>query len=165
MKPKSVSNAGGFDYQNQIAVLNTGELQLAEGAVLQLKSDYKGAECAHLTTIFSKDLDAFFTGDFCYNDVHLWLAVDKEDIVHWKAQLVEFIKTWDRKSLTVYPGHGGKSDLSLFHKVFTYIEDFERTVATARDREEAMQKMKTLYPNHKQADFLLFHSVNAFIEG
>ena len=93
------------------------------------------------------------------------MAVDKEDIVHWKAQLVEFIKTWDRKSLTVYPGHGGKSDLSLFHKVFTYIEDFERTVATARDREEAMQKMKTLYPNHKQADFLLFYSVNAFIEG
>ncbi len=47
--------------------------------------------------------------------------------------------------------------------MLNYITDFEQTVATATSREEAMEKMQQLYPNHTQADFLLVYSVNAFV--
>jgi len=63
----------------------------------------------------------------------------------------------------VYPGHGKPADASVFEAMLKYINDFEQTVATAKNREEAMQKMQQLYPNHTQADFLLVYSVNAFV--
>ncbi|MEI9955616.1 MAG: MBL fold metallo-hydrolase [Ferruginibacter sp.] len=163
MKPKSAENPNGFDYKNNIQVLNTKELKLLNGAVLELNSDYSGAECEHLTTIYSKDLNVFLTGDFCYNGVHIWLAVDKKNITYWKTQLDKFKKELSVLQPTIYPGHGLTTDISLFDKVKQYIEDFEITVANSKTRAEAMDKMKVLYPNHLQADFLLFNSVNAFI--
>ena len=163
MKPKSDTNSNGFDYQNNIEVLNADTLTLAEGAVLQLKSDYAGAECEHLTTIYSKDLNAFFTSDFCYNGVHIWLAVDKNSIAYWKDQLVQFKNDWAALNPKIYPGHGKPSTITLFDEVKKYIEDFEQTIATSATRAEAMEKMKSLYPNHTQADFLLLNSVNALI--
>ncbi|OAQ43490.1 hypothetical protein A5893_17275 [Pedobacter psychrophilus] len=163
MKPKSETNTNGFDYQNNIGVLNAKELSLANGAILELNSDYSGAECEHLTTIYSKDLNAFFTGDFCYNGVHIWLAVDKKNIAYWKTQLDTFSKGLASLQPKIYPGHGNVTDVSLFAEVKGYIENFENTIATSKTRTEAMDKMKALYPNHKQADFLLFNSVNASI--
>lgn len=59
MKPKTTANENGFDYHHNIHVLNTNELTLAEGAVLELNSNYPPSECEHLTTIYSKDLNAF----------------------------------------------------------------------------------------------------------
>ncbi|MEI9934900.1 MAG: MBL fold metallo-hydrolase [Ferruginibacter sp.] len=163
MKPKSAESLNGFDYENNIEVLNTKELKLMEGAALQLNSDYPGAECEHLTTIYSKDLNAFFAGDFCYNGVHTWLAVDKNNIAYWKTQLDKFKKDLSVLQPKVYPGHGKAMDISLFDEVKQYIENFEATITNSKTRAEAMSKMKTLYPNHQQADFLLLNSVNAFI--
>ena len=105
----------------------------------------------------------FFTNDFCYNGVHIWLAVDKKNIAYWKTQLDQFKKELATRNPTVYPGHGKPADISLFAEVKKYIEDFEQTVAKAKTRAEALETMKSLYPNHEQADFLLFNSVNALI--
>jgi glyoxylase-like metal-dependent hydrolase (beta-lactamase superfamily II) len=163
MKPKTSVNASGFDYENNIEVLNTNTLVLSEGAILELKSDYAASECEHLTTIYSKDLNAFFPNDFCYNGVHIWLAVDKKNRVYWKTQLDQFKKDLSALNPKVYPGHGKPSDISLFDEVNKYIDDFEETIATSKTREEAMNTMKNLYPNHQQSDFLLFHSVNALL--
>jgi glyoxylase-like metal-dependent hydrolase (beta-lactamase superfamily II) len=161
MKPKTAENANGFDYENNIEVLNAKTLDLAEGATLQLNSDYSPAECDHLTTIYSKDLNAFLTGDFCYNGVHMWLAVDKKNIADWKTQLDKFKEDLATRNPEIYPGHGKPSDISLFDEVKKYIEDFEETIAKSKSRAEAMNTMTSLYPNHQQADFLLFNSVNA----
>lgn len=164
MKPKTTLNESGFDYNQHIEVLDTNTLTLAEGAVLDLNSNYSPSECEHLTTIYSKDLNAFFPNDFCYNGVHIWLAVDKKNIAYWKEQLGQFKKELSGKNLRIYPGHGQPSDVSLFDDVRKYIDDFEATIATSKTRAEAMKTMKKLYPNHQQADFLLFHSVNALIK-
>jgi glyoxylase-like metal-dependent hydrolase (beta-lactamase superfamily II) len=163
MKPKTEENKDGFDYENNIEVLNSKTLSLAEGAILELNSDYSSAESEHLTTIYSKELGAFFTSDFCYNGVHMWLAVDKKHIEYWKRQLEQFETDLSTQKPKIYPGHGKASDISLFSKVKKYIEDFEETIATSQTRAEAMETMEGLYPNHKQADFLLLNSINACI--
>ena len=162
LKPKTDTNPNGFDYEGQIGVVKNREIKLAEGAVLELFSDFAAAECEHLTTIYSKELNAFFSNDFVYNGVHPWLAIDKQNIQNWKDQLLEFTHVLE-KDLSVYPGHGQPSDLSVFEKQLKYITDFEETVATAKTRQEAMQRMQELYPDYTQADFLLVYSVNAFV--
>jgi glyoxylase-like metal-dependent hydrolase (beta-lactamase superfamily II) len=162
MKPKTSGN-NGFDYEKNIEVLKANTLALDEGAVLQLNSDYAPSECAHLTTIYNKELNAFFPNDFCYNGVHPWLAVDKKDIAYWKTQLEQFKKELTASNPTIYPGHGKPSSIALFEEMKKYIEDFEETVSTSGTRIEAMKKMQELYPNHQQADFLLFHSINAWV--
>lgn len=162
LKPRSEANPEGFDYEGNISVLKNGKLTLAEGAVIEAFSDYQPAECEHLTTLYSKDLNAFFANDFVYNGVHPWLAIDKQNIGNWKQQLEEFFHVLD-KSLTIYPGHGKPGDISVFEKQLNYIKDFEQTVANAKSREEAMKKMQELYPDYTQADFLLVYSVNAFV--
>ena len=163
MKPKTGGNENGFDYENNIEVLNSHTLTLKEGAVLELRSDYSPSECEHLTTIYCKDLNAFFANDFCYNSVHPWLAVDEKNRAYWKRQLDKFKNDFSALNPKVYPGHGKPADISLFNDVKKYIEDFEATVATSKTRAEAMKTMQDLYPNHQQADFLLFHSVNAML--
>ena len=165
MKPKTSSNPDGFDYEVNIGVLATRELTLADGAVLKLNSEYSGAECDHLTTTFSKDLNAFFTGDFCYNGIHLWLAIDKENIANWKSQLDKFSSEFTDPSLRVFPGHGPETTIELFGQVKKYIEDFEGVISKATSREDAMSKMQQLYPDHKESDFLLKNSVDFHIKG
>ena len=94
MKPKTAANETGFDYEGHIDVLNANTLSLAEGAALELNSNYAPSECEHLTTIYSKDLNAFFPNDFCYSGVHPWLAVDQKNIDYWKTQLKENRLLW-----------------------------------------------------------------------
>lgn len=163
MKPKTPQNEQGFDYENNIEVLNSNTLALAEGAILQLNSDYPASECEHLTTIYSKELNAFFPNDFCYNGVHIWLAVDKKNIAYWKTQLDQFKKDLSVLNPKIYPGHGKPAGIALFDEVKKYIEDFEEIIAKSKTRAEAMKTMQNLYPGHQQADFLLFHSVNALM--
>lgn len=163
LKPKTATNPNGFDYEANIKVLNANTLVLQQGAILELNSDYAATECEHLTTIYSKDLNAFFANDFIYNGVHPWLAIDRQNITNWKNQLLAFNNTYKHSDITVYPGHGKPADASVFEAMLKYINDFEQTVALATSRERAMQKMQELYPNHTQADFLLMYSVNAFV--
>jgi glyoxylase-like metal-dependent hydrolase (beta-lactamase superfamily II) len=163
MKAKTAENVNGFDYERNINVLNAETLDLAEGATLQLNSSYSPSECEHLTTIYSEDLNAFLTSDFCYNRVHMWLAVDKKNIAYWKTQLDRFKKDLAAQRPAIYPGHGKAADISLFAEVKKYIEDFEETVAKSKTRGEAMETMQQLYPDHQQAGFLLFNSINALI--
>ncbi len=165
LKPKSESNPLGFDYQELIEVLERNELRLVEGSILELNSNYSSAECAHLTTIYSEDLNAFFANDFCYNVVHPWLAIEKQSIANWKNQLAEFSKTLAFVDPAVYPGHGQPGTIAMFDEMAKYITDFEEVVANATSRSEAMEKMQSLYPEYAQADFLLVYSVNEFVRG
>ena len=162
LKPKSDENPTGFDYEGRIKVLNEPQLILKGGGTLEIDTNYNSAEAEHLTTVFSKDLNALFTSDFCYNGVHLWLGqgVDQLHIDNWKAQLEGFKKQYTDPELTLYPGHGAASDIGLFDKVLQYITDFEKAIQEAGTEEEGMAKMQDLYPDWEQADFLLQYSVN-----
>jgi len=162
LKPKSGKNPNGFDYDNEIKVLESNTFTLKGGGSLEIKNDYSSAEAEHLTTVYSKDLNALFTSDFCYNGFHLWLGqgVGKAQIENWKTQLNIFKKQYTNKDLIIYPGHGNSSDVTLFDKVLKYIDDFEKTIASASTKKEAQNKMETLYPNWEQADFLLAFSID-----
>lgn len=162
LKPKSEKNPTGFDYENEIEVLDSMLFTLEGGGTLELQSDYNSAEAEHLTTVFSKELNALFTADFCYNGVHLWLGqgVDAAHIASWEAQLNQFKQQYQGTDITVYPGHGSSSDTSLFDTVLNYIADFKDTIAEANTAEEAMSRMQALYPTWEQADFLLAFSVD-----
>jgi len=165
LKPKSDENPNGFDYENKIEVLNATSLTLEGGGTLEIEANYAAAESEHLTTVFSKDLNALFTSDFCYNGVHLWLGpeVDQVHIDNWKAQLHKFKKAYENSDITIYPGHGEKSSTALFDTVLKYITDFESTIAKAPTKEEAIAAMQKLYPTWEQADFLLAFSADYHI--
>ena len=45
-----------------------------------------------------------------------------------------------------------------------YIDDYTRIVTNAKSRQEAMQAMTALYPEHKQADFFLKYSVENHVK-
>lgn len=161
LKPKSEENPLGFDYENQIKVLNSPTLTLKGGGVLEVKTDHLSAEAEHLTTLYSKDLDALFTSDFCYNGVHLWLGqgVDPDHMANWKWELQQLKEKYGGTNTRIYPGHGPDSDSQLFDLVLGYLENFEATIKTSDTKEEAKDKMKALYPSWEQSDFLLLYSV------
>ncbi|WP_126652760.1 MBL fold metallo-hydrolase [Chryseobacterium aureum] len=166
LKPKSNKNPNGFDYENAISVLSDDQLKLNGGGILELKTKYDPAEAEHLTTVYSKDLNALFTSDFCYNKVHLWLGtgVDHVHIQNWKNQLAALKTKYAKTNPVIYPGHGDTSDISLFTTVTKYIENFERVTAGAKTKKEAMEAMKKLYPDWKQDDFLLLYSVDYHVK-
>lgn len=162
LKPKTGKNPNGFDYDGQIHALNTSTFTLDGGGTLDLNTDFLPAEAHHLTTLYSKDLNGLFTADWCYNGVHLWFGqgVSKEHIANWRKQLVKFKEQYGNSDIKIYPGHGDETDAKIFDTLITYIDNFTRIIKESTTEEEAMNKMKALYPTYKEADFLLLNSVN-----
>lgn len=162
LKPKSDSNPNGFDYQNQINVLNSNTITLNGGGTLEIETLQNATEAGHLSTFFSKDLSSLFSSDLCYNGVHLWFGsgVEREHIENWKSELKKLKNRFENSGITIYPGHGDKSTTKLFDVVLKYISDFESTIANSTTKEQAIEKMKELYPTWKQENFLLPLSVD-----
>lgn len=161
LRPKAAENPSGFDYDNLIQVLPNNTLTLEGGGTLELSTRYKPGEAPHMTTVYSKDLNALFLADFGYNKVHLWLGddIDRQRIANWKDDL-EIIKSqYAERNPTVYPGHGDPTDMKLFDVLIQYLDDFVRVTMDAKDRQDATAKIIALYPDYKQADFFLKYSV------
>ena len=166
LRPKSAENPDGFDYENYIDVLPANTLTMDGGGTLELTTDYKPAEADHIATVYSEDLNALFLSDFGYNQVHHWMGDDIswQDIANWREELVNIKTRYADRNPTVYPGHGDPGDMSLFDEMIQYIDDYTRIVSNATSREEAMQKMIALYPDHKEADFFLKYSVENHVK-
>ena len=161
LKPKSAENPDGFDYENTIYLLNGNTLTLEGGGTLELTTDYKPAEAPHMTTVYSPELNAIFLADFGFNRVHHWQGDDIswQDIANWREELVRIKTEYADRNPTVYPGHGDVGDMSMFDAMVRYIDDYTRIVQAAETREEAMEKMTTLYPDYGEADFFLKYSI------
>lgn len=161
LKPKTAENPDGFDYDGQIHALNTSSFTLDGGGTLEINTDFPPAEANHLTTLYSKELNGLFAADWCYNGVHLWFGqgVDSEHVANWRQQLVKFKEKYGNSDITIYPGHGDKTDVKIFDTLIKYIDDFNTTIKESKTEEEAMNIMKALYPTYKEADFLLLNSV------
>lgn len=166
LKPKSDTNPNGFDYENNITVLEGDMLNFDGGGSLKLDTNYKPTESDHATTIYVEELNALFASDFGYNGLHLWMGsgVTDQHIQNWKEQLIVFGEQYGDTNPTVYPGHGDATDLSVFSGMVEYIDDFRRITAAASSREEAMAEMKKHYPDYKEADFLLKFSVDFHVK-
>ena len=162
LRPKSAVNPDGFDYENNIHVLPGNTLMLDGGGTLELTADYEPAEAPHMTTVYSKDLNALFLADFGYNRVHPWMGDDitRQRIGNWRRELERIKARYASRNPTVYPGHGDPADMRLFDTMIRYIDDFTRVTSQAKSRKEAMARMIALYPGYKQADFFLKYSVD-----
>jgi glyoxylase-like metal-dependent hydrolase (beta-lactamase superfamily II) len=157
LKPKSEKNPNGFDYENQINVLQSNTITLNGGGTLEIETLKNATEAGHISMFFSKDLNAFFSSDLCYNGVHLWFGagVEKEHIQQWEIELKKLKERYGNRDITVYPGHGDKSTTKLFDVDLKYISDFKSAIENSTTKEQVIQKMKELYPTWKQEDFLL----------
>ena len=145
MKPRSDANPGGFDYAGQIDVLAEPRLALPGGAVLELDASYAATEAAHMTTVYSRDLGALFTGDLAYQGVHLWLGVGvtQEAAREWQATLARLESTWAPQRPTVYPGHGPATDTSVFGSSATQRSWRTSITATHRRRSRGSSSRTT----------------------
>lgn len=166
LKPKSDKNPDGFDYENNITVLEGDKLEFKGGGALKLETNYKPAESNHATTVYVEDLNSFFASDFAYNNIHLWMGagVTDQHIRNWKDQLVAFEAKYGDSNPKVYPGHGDPTDMSVFRNMVEYIENFQRITANATSKNEAMAEMEKLYPDYKEAEFLLKNSVDFHVK-
>ena len=161
LRPRTPENPNGFDYENTIDVLAGDSLTLKGGGTLELTTDYKPAEANHMTTVYSRDLNALFLSDFGYNKVHHWQGDDisREDIANWRAELLRIKAEYADRNPAVYPGHGDRADMSLFDTMVEYIDNYTRITAEAKSRKEAMASMIALYPDYAEADFFLKYSI------
>jgi glyoxylase-like metal-dependent hydrolase (beta-lactamase superfamily II) len=166
LRPRTKENPDGFDYERTIHVLPGNTLTMQGGGTLELTADYPPAEAPHMTTVYSKDLNALFLSDFGYNKVHLWLGDDISTarIATWRAELVRIKSQYAARNPTVYPGHGAPTDMNLFDAEIRYIDDFVRVTSEATSQADAMQKMRALYPDYAQADFFLKYSVENHVK-
>lgn len=162
LKPRSKKNPNGFNYLSNIQVLGSDKLVMNGGGVLQLNTEYLAAEAEHVTTVYVKDLNGLFTSDLAYNKVHLWMGqgVTKKHVKNWRAQLKSLKQKYTQSNPTVYPGHGKPANIDLFDTLVTYIDDFNHITSTALSKQAASRKMKALYPDYKEADFLLKYSID-----
>lgn len=161
MVPRGAAHPDGFDYQGQLDVLAEPRLTLPGGAVLELRSDYVATEAEHMTTVYSPDARALFTGDLAYNGVHLWLGtgVSRAAAAAWQRTLGELATTWAPLAPTVYPGHGAATDTGVFAADQAYIAAMLEVAAASASDEAARAEMIARYPDHANRDFLLAMSV------
>jgi len=159
--PKSPENPDGFDYENNIHVLNADRLTLPGGGTLELTTDYLPNEAEFMTTVYSPDLNGLFISDLGYNDVHHWQGDDIswQDIANWRSELRRIQDEYADRNPDVYPGHGKTTDLSGIDDMVQYIDDYKRIVQNATSRQQAKDEIVALYPNHKEADFFLKYSL------
>ena len=161
MQPKTADHPDGFDYAGQLEVLDAPTLALPGGAALALTADYPATEAEHMTTAYSPDANALFTGDLAYHDVHLWLGVGvtRASAAAWQTTLDGLGATWAARRPTVYPGHGAPADLAVFAADRAYIDDLLAVTAGAPSDEAAIAQMAAKYPDHAIRDFLLMMCV------
>lgn len=166
LRPKTAKNPTGFDYENNIHVLPENKVTLVGGGTLDLTTDYKPAEADHMTTVYSKDLNALFLSDFGYHQVHHWMGDDisRQDIANWQEELANIKKRYTDRNPVIYPGHGDPTDMGMFDTMIKYMDDYTRITQAANSREEAMEKMMILYPNYKEANFFLKYSVENHVK-
>lgn len=162
MKVRTAGKAGGFDYQTVIGVLDEPYLRFPSGEEpIQVRADYPGTECGHMTTLAIPGQKAFLAADLLYDKVHAWCGqgVDKQEIQNWIKILDDLARAHD-EAWTFYAGHGGAGDRTLLGNMKAYLRKFLEVTAAATTRQAAIDEMKQAFPGFAQDDFLLVHSVD-----
>lgn len=162
MKVKTDKNPDGFDYINLLTVLDKPFLKLPNDEnIIKVCADYPGSECGHMATLEIHEQKVFIASDLIYDKVHTWCGpgVSEQEINNWILILDGLLVKYDN-SWTFYAGHGGNGDISLITALQDYLRKFLEVTSSAMNKQEAMDKMKSLFPSFGQEDFLLVHSIN-----
>jgi hypothetical protein len=167
MKVKSDPNPQGFDYAWILQMLDAPFLKLSwEHATIEVRCDYPGTECGHMTTLCIPDQRVFLGFDLLCNRVQAWCwpGVDKAEINNWIQALEAIRKMTENGDWTLYRGHGSEGKSEVINDMKAYLETFLQVTSSAKSRDEAMTKMKELFPGFAQDDFLLVPSVNFHVK-
>jgi glyoxylase-like metal-dependent hydrolase (beta-lactamase superfamily II) len=167
MKVKSAQNPEGFDYSNLIEVLSEPFLRLPlEQTRIQVQTDYPATECSHMTTLSIPEQRTFLAFDLLYNHVHAWCGpgVDQAEIRNWILVLDRIKRVASNGGWSFYCGHGESGDKRLVDDMKKYLETFVEVTSAAKTRQEAINRIKALFPGFAQEDFLLLHSVNFHVK-
>jgi len=113
-----------------------------DGQEIQLLS-LKDGESAHATAVWIPGSRALIAGDLAYNRVHLWLRENRPE--SWLAILD---RLENLKPVTVYPGHGPLGGPEVLAADREYIQTFIAATSAPATREEAMAKLKAVYPDY-----------------
>jgi len=94
--------------------------------------------------------EILFVGDLASNNVHMWLTEGR--IGNWLGYLEEIqeMSPVDK----VYPGHGPVSDQVIIKQAGQYINNLKSVIQTSNSVEEAVAKMKDMYPDYEMPEIL-----------
>ena len=111
---------------------------------------FKEGESVENTLLYIPSSHTLFIGDLASNGVHMWIGENRVD--KWLAQLgeVRSIGTITK----VYPGHGPPGGPEILEQAERYLLNFKETVESSKTIEEAIEKMKKLYPDYKMPEIL-----------
>lgn len=113
-----------------------------EGQEIQLISA-DGAESAHAVVLWIPSIRALITGDLAYNNVHPWLRENRPD--GWLAVLDHLEKL---NPATIHPGHGPVGGPEILAANREYIRAFVAATAAPAYKAEAIEKLKSQYPDY-----------------
>ena len=111
---------------------------------------FNDGESIENTVIYIPSSMTLFTGDLASNGVHMWVGEGKID--RWLGQLRELRSVGP--ITTVYPGHGPVGSAEILEQAEEYLLNFKETVQNSETIEEAIIKMKKLYPQYQMPEIL-----------
>lgn len=132
----------------EMAVLDGNDLKF-EGIDIVYRT-FTGGESIENTIIYIPSLEMLFVGDLASNGTHMWLGENNMD--KWLEQLRSIHSIGPISS--VYPGHGPVGTVDILCKAERYLLNFKMVVNESNSFDEAVKKMKELYPDYKMTEIL-----------
>lgn len=111
---------------------------------------FTDGESTENTVIYIPSHQILFSGDLASNGVHMWLGEGNLD--KWLEQLGAVRSIGPISS--VYPGHGPVGTADILARAGEYLMNFKGSVASSKTIDEAIRKMKNLYPDYEMPEIL-----------
>jgi kynurenine formamidase/glyoxylase-like metal-dependent hydrolase (beta-lactamase superfamily II) len=163
MKPNAEFD-DDFNYE-KIQVLSDNRLDIGDGNYLTVENFKDPTESAHTSILYTEKSDVLFASDLLYNKVFNWLGpgADQRSIENWISKLTDLKNRFDSKDIIIFPGHGQRSDHSIFDQNIHYLQSFLEILARTTSQADATVFFKKLYPEY-QGEFLLSRSISHWYE-
>ena len=111
---------------------------------------FRDGESVENTVIYIPSHKTLFVGDLASNGVHMWLGENKMD--KWLEQLRTIRSIGPISS--VYPGHGPVGNADILERAEEYLLNFKESVNNSETIDDAIKKMKKLYPDYEMPEIL-----------
>jgi len=111
---------------------------------------FRDGESVENTVIYIPSNQTLFAGDLASNGVHMWLG--ENNIDKWLEQLRAIRSIGSISS--VYPGHGPVGTVDILERAEEYLLNFKESVNNSKTIDEAIKKMRNLYPDYKMPEIL-----------
>ncbi len=111
---------------------------------------FRNGESIENTIIYIPSHETLFVGDLASNGVHMWLG--ENNIDNWLEQLKTIRSIGPITS--VYPGHGPVGTAEILERAEEYLMNFKESANNSETIDDAINKMKELYPDYKMFEIL-----------